>query len=81
MSNRVLAPHPRRLLTRHSVAVARIAYLSSDVVVSVQPSLATDSEFSKHLRSYFGKNVPGIVARGVPEVYRLTTDRLRLQLD
>ncbi|KAK4950566.1 hypothetical protein LTR28_007011 [Elasticomyces elasticus] len=49
-------------------AVARIAYLSSDVVVSVQPSLATDSEFSRFLRTYASNKTAGIISRGVPEI-------------
>ncbi|CAK7225176.1 Sulfite reductase [NADPH] subunit beta [Sporothrix bragantina] len=52
-------------------AVARIAYLASDVVVSVQPSLATDSEFSAHLKSLAQAKTPSIVAssdNGIPEI-------------
>lgn len=49
--------------------VARIAYLSSDVVVSVQPSQAVDSEFSSHLHRYADRKDSSIVASsGVPEV-------------
>ncbi|KAF4773925.1 sulfite reductase hemoprotein [Colletotrichum scovillei] len=44
-------------------AVARIAYLSSDVVVSVQPSLAKDSEFSSHLKRYVARNDKSLVAK------------------
>ncbi|KEY66623.1 hypothetical protein S7711_01918 [Stachybotrys chartarum IBT 7711] len=52
-------------------AVARIAYLSSDVVVSVQPSLAVDSEFSSHLKRYAGRHDKGLVSQSpgaVPEI-------------
>ncbi|GAB7356641.1 hypothetical protein MBLNU459_g7361t1 [Dothideomycetes sp. NU459] len=49
-------------------AVARVAYLSSDVVVSVQPSLATDSEFSPHLQSYVENKASGLVASGIPQI-------------
>ena len=49
-------------------SVARIAYLASDVVVSVQPSLAADSEFSKFLQQYASNKANGIVAQGAPEV-------------
>ncbi|KJK89948.1 Sulfite reductase subunit beta [Metarhizium anisopliae BRIP 53284] len=52
-------------------AVARVAYLSSDVIVSVQPSLATDSAFSSHLKQYPSRNDRGLVASGpdaVPDV-------------
>ncbi|KAI9781626.1 MAG: hypothetical protein M1839_005843 [Geoglossum umbratile] len=52
-------------------AVSRIAYLSSDVVISVQPAQAIDSEFSKVLRLSRDKKVPGIVAcaeGSIPEI-------------
>ncbi|PSN61892.1 sulfite reductase-like protein subunit beta [Corynespora cassiicola Philippines] len=49
-------------------AVARIAYLASDVVVSVQPTLAEDSEFSPFLRSQQQTKAPSIVAKELPEV-------------
>ncbi|KAF1846666.1 thiamine diphosphate-binding protein [Cucurbitaria berberidis CBS 394.84] len=49
-------------------AVARIAYLASDVVVSVVPSLATDSEFSEPLRKLQKDNAPSVVAKTQPEV-------------
>lgn len=52
-------------------SVARIAYLSSDVIISVQPSQATDSKYSSHLSRYASKKLPSIVAKsegGVPEV-------------
>ncbi|KAI7333307.1 hypothetical protein KC315_g4269, partial [Hortaea werneckii] len=49
-------------------AVARIAYLSSDVVVSVQPALSTDSEFSRFLHQYASNKASSIVCRGIPEV-------------
>ncbi|KAI9770582.1 MAG: hypothetical protein M1840_003173 [Geoglossum simile] len=61
------APH----LSTPEEAVARIAYLLSDVVVSVQPAQAIDSEFSKVLRLSSAKKVPGIVATtedSVPEI-------------
>ncbi|KAF4507055.1 hypothetical protein G6O67_005730 [Ophiocordyceps sinensis] len=43
-------------------AAARIAYLSSDVIISVQPSLAQDSGFSSHLKRYAGRGDRGLVA-------------------
>ncbi|KAK2593505.1 Sulfite reductase [NADPH] subunit beta [Conoideocrella luteorostrata] len=52
-------------------AVARIAYLSSDVIVSIQPSLVTDSEFSAHLKRYASRKDRGLVATStdaVPDV-------------
>lgn len=51
--------------------VARIAYLSSDVIISVQPAQAVESEFSTHLHRYSGRKDSGLVATsegGVPEV-------------
>ncbi|KAK3307692.1 uncharacterized protein B0T15DRAFT_493158 [Chaetomium strumarium] len=52
-------------------AVATIAYLSSDVVVSVQPSLASDSEFSRHLKQLASQKRNSLVAKtrdAVPEI-------------
>ncbi|KAK5714701.1 Sulfite reductase [NADPH] subunit beta [Elasticomyces elasticus] len=49
-------------------AVARIAYLSSDVVISVQPSLSTDSEFSHFLHQYATNKASSLICKGVPEV-------------
>jgi sulfite reductase (NADPH) hemoprotein beta-component len=49
-------------------AVARIAYLSSDVIVSVQPSLATDSEFSEFLRASQKNKAQSVVAKQQPEI-------------
>lgn len=44
-------------------AVARIAYQASDVIVSVQPSLAVDSVFSTHLKTYHGRKDKSLVAK------------------
>ncbi|KAF7886287.1 hypothetical protein EAF00_010390 [Botryotinia globosa] len=52
-------------------AVARIAYLSSDVIVSVQPAHSIESEFSSHLHRYAGRKDLSLVAAnesGVPEL-------------
>ncbi|KAL2148610.1 hypothetical protein VTH82DRAFT_2164 [Thermothelomyces myriococcoides] len=62
-------------------AVAAIAYLASDVVVSVQPSLASDSEFSGLLKQLTTKKTPSLVAKtsdAVPEIQsvRHNTDPL-----
>ncbi|UZP35299.1 hypothetical protein NXS19_003115 [Fusarium pseudograminearum] len=72
--------------TQHQVktpeeAVARIAYLSSDVIVSVQPAIGTDSEFSSHLNRYAGRKDSSLVAQSadtVPEIIpvRHNTDPL-----
>lgn len=51
-------------------AVARIAYASSDVVLSVQPALGADSEFSRQLHSLASKRMPGIIAKE-PEVHAI----------
>jgi sulfite reductase (NADPH) hemoprotein beta-component len=48
--------------------VARVAYLSSDVIISVQPSLATDSEFSKFLTQYATNKANSIVCQTLPEI-------------
>ncbi|KAL9027483.1 MAG: hypothetical protein Q9196_003997 [Gyalolechia fulgens] len=49
-------------------AVSRIVYLCSDVVLSVQPALGVDSDFSTHLHSYSAARLPGLVAKEGPEV-------------
>ncbi|CCE33828.1 probable sulfite reductase (NADPH) [Claviceps purpurea 20.1] len=49
-------------------AVARIAYLSSDVVVSVQPSLSTESGFSPHLKRFINRKDRGVAASSVNAV-------------
>lgn len=59
------------MLAYRSFAVARIAYLSSDVIISVQPAQAVESEFSSHLHRYAKRKDSGLVATsdgGVPEV-------------
>ena len=48
--------------------VARIAYISSHVVVSVQPSLASDSDFSQHLRALADSKAPSVIAKSAPEI-------------
>ncbi|KAL2190540.1 sulphite reductase hemo protein, beta subunit [Thermothelomyces heterothallicus CBS 203.75] len=68
-------------LRRPEEAVAAIAYLASDVVVSVQPSLASDSEFSGLLKELAAKKAPSLVAKtsdAVPEIQsvRHNTDPL-----
>ncbi|KAJ6005685.1 Sulfite reductase subunit beta [Penicillium sp. IBT 35674x] len=49
-------------------AVARIAYLASDVVLSVQPSLQTDSLFSKSFKTLKSQKTASLLSRGTPEV-------------
>lgn len=45
-----------------------MAYLSSDSIVSVVPSLASESEFSNHLKQYASNKASSVVCRDVPEV-------------
>ncbi|CZT45497.1 probable sulfite reductase hemoprotein beta-component [Rhynchosporium secalis] len=55
-------------------AVARIAYLSSDVIVSVQPAQSIHSEFSSHLHRYAGRKDPNLVATtegSIPEIHAI----------
>ena len=62
--------------------VARIAYASSHVVLSVQPALGADSEFSRQLHSLASKRIPGIIAKE-PEVNHslsLGQDNLLIQI-
>jgi hypothetical protein len=51
-----------------SVLVARIAYLSSDVILSVQPALHADSIFSPSLKRLAAANVQAVLSQGAPEV-------------
>jgi sulfite reductase (NADPH) hemoprotein beta-component len=52
-------------------AVARITYIASDVILSVQPSLGTESEFSHHLIRFALSKAKGFVSRSVPEIIPL----------
>ncbi|KAL8712919.1 MAG: hypothetical protein Q9220_002777 [cf. Caloplaca sp. 1 TL-2023] len=52
-------------------AVSRIAYLSSHVVLSVQPALAGDSQFSKHLRTCSSTGLPSPILKDKPEIVAL----------
>ncbi|KAI4934361.1 hypothetical protein J4E85_002217 [Alternaria conjuncta] len=49
-------------------AVARIAHLASDVIVSVVPSFTTESEFSEPLRGLQKHNAPSVVCKTQPEI-------------
>ncbi|KAJ5713528.1 Sulfite reductase subunit beta [Penicillium malachiteum] len=55
-------------ITSAGEAVARIAYLASDLVLSVQPSLRTDSLFSKSLKALKSTKTASVVSRDSPEV-------------
>ncbi|ODA79711.1 hypothetical protein RJ55_05305 [Drechmeria coniospora] len=57
-----MATSSSHLIRTPEEAVARVAYLSSDVVVSVQPSLAVDSAFSPHLKRLAAQKLPSLVA-------------------
>ena len=66
-----MAEESNARVTTPEEAVARIAYLASDVIISVQPSLASDSEFSAHLKSFAGRKDASLVAKSsdaVPEI-------------
>lgn len=52
------------------IAVSQIAYLASDVIVSVQPSLSVPSDFSTYLEKHASTKEAGVVAKE-PEVRRL----------
>ena len=52
--------------------MARVAYASSHVILSVQPALGTDSEFSRQLHLLASRRTPGIIAKE-PEVNCTTT--------
>ncbi|KAI9789993.1 MAG: hypothetical protein M1816_005607 [Peltula sp. TS41687] len=52
-------------------AVARVAYIASDVVISVQPSQAIHSPFSQYLHALSRSNTPNIIDKEkgvVPEI-------------
>jgi hypothetical protein len=72
MNHKQLGLPTAKLQTANTfLIVARIAYLSSDVVVSVQPAIGTDSEFSSHLNRYAGRKDSSLVAQSadtVPQV-------------
>ncbi|KAK8235824.1 hypothetical protein HDK90DRAFT_257308 [Phyllosticta capitalensis] len=55
-------------VTHAGEAVARIAYLASDVIISVQPSLKQGSDFSAHLSALSASKAPSVVAKDLPEV-------------
>ncbi|TEY85798.1 hypothetical protein BOTCAL_0012g00550 [Botryotinia calthae] len=68
--NTKMATNPGKIRTPEE-AVARIAYLSSDVIISVQPAHSIESEFSSHLHRYAGRKDLSLVAAnesGVPEL-------------
>ncbi|TKX27676.1 sulfite reductase [NADPH] subunit beta [Elsinoe australis] len=52
-------------------AVARVAYLSSDVIVSVQPSLTSETEFSQFYQTFKSNEASGIVAKEGAEIVRV----------
>ncbi|KAF2483063.1 MGSUL8 sulphite reductase [Neohortaea acidophila] len=55
-------------ITSAGEAVARIAYLASDVIVSVQSSLSADSDFSQALQHSATAQTRNIVSKSVPQV-------------
>ena len=48
--------------------MARIAYVASDVVLSAQPSLSIDSEFSYHLRRFVSNQAKNHISKSTPEI-------------
>jgi sulfite reductase (NADPH) hemoprotein beta-component len=54
--------------------VARIAYLSSDLVLSVQPAFATDSDFSQHLHRFALNKARSQISRSPPEIQTARTN-------
>lgn len=57
--------HPIDSLT---LTVARIAYLASDVILSVQPALKSESEFSLHLNRFAANKAKNVVSQTTPEI-------------
>ncbi|KAI5861620.1 sulphite reductase hemo protein, beta subunit [Durotheca rogersii] len=72
-SNMATAQHTR--IRTPEEAVAHIAYLASDVVVSVQPSHARDSAFSSHLKRYAAAKRPSLVSKGEDRIPEIQTIR------
>lgn len=58
----------RVLLLTSCIPVARIAYIASDVIISVQPALGLDSLFSPHLHAFAANKAPGLIGKETPEV-------------
>ncbi|KAI9883145.1 MAG: hypothetical protein M1823_005093 [Watsoniomyces obsoletus] len=50
----------QHLISTPEDAVARVAYLASEVIISVQPALAVNSAFSTHLNELSGRKVAGL---------------------
>lgn len=48
--------------------MARIAYLASDTILSVQPSLSVESEFSHHLARFATSQAKNYLDQAVPEI-------------
>lgn len=63
------------------ILVARVAYLTSDVVLSVQPALQTDSLFSKPLKALKSNKASNVLSKGVSEVGGLQFDSCRIRSD
>lgn len=49
--------------------MARIAYRTSDVVLSVQPALHSASLFSAHLKQLAADHERSVLSHGTPEVW------------
>ena len=58
-------------LTGYLNAVARIAYIASDIVLSVQPALGLPSEFSDYLHTFATNKATGLVSETTPEVHHV----------
>ena len=56
-----------------NATVARIAYICSDVILSVQPALGLDSEFSHQLHVLAARSTPGVVSKE-PEACRASIE-------
>ena len=63
------------------ILVARVAYLTSDVVLSVQPALQTDSLFSKSLKALKANKASNVLSKGVSEVGDSQLDLCRIRSD
>ncbi|RMZ82432.1 hypothetical protein DV737_g2093, partial [Chaetothyriales sp. CBS 132003] len=68
LHSQTLEHNDMRDASSHRGRAARIAYLASDVVLSVQPPSAADSAFSASLRRLAATKAPNLVSKAVPEV-------------
>src|SRR5271163_380107 len=63
-----IPPQPTSEPSTNIAAVARVAYLASDVVLPVQSSLSDDSDFTVHLNRLAASKAQSLASRTVPDI-------------